>query len=60
MIVVLMGAGQSRRCEDPWVGEGAAGVNRRDVQPRDPKRCLEGLGACVEGTSDQGDGHRLC
>lgn len=60
MVVVVMAVGQSRRCEDPWVGEGAAGVNRWDVQPRDPKRSLEGLGACVEGTNHQGDEKRLC
>lgn len=60
MIVVVMAVGQTRRCEDPWAGEGADGVNRWDVQPRDPKRCLEGLGACVEGTNHQGDGPGLC
>lgn len=60
MIVVVMAAGRSRRSEDPWGGEGTAGVGRWDVQPRDPKRYLEGLDACAEGTNHQGDGHRLC
>lgn len=60
VIVVVMVVGQTRRCEEPWIGEGAAGVDRWDVQPRDPKRCLEGLAACVEGTNHQDDGHGLC
>lgn len=58
--MVEMGVGGTRLCEDPWIREGAAGVGGWDVQPRDPKRSLEGLGACVEGTNHQGDGRRPC
>lgn len=60
VIVVVMAVGRTRRGEDPWGGEGMAGVGRGDVQPRDPKRYLEGLDACVEGTNHQGERHRLC
>jgi hypothetical protein len=56
VIVVVMCVGGIGRCKDPWVGEETAGVGRWDLQPRDPKRSPEGLGACVEGTNHRGDG----
>lgn len=58
--MVVMADGRTRQGEDPWVGEGTAGVGRWDVQPRDPKRYLEGLDACVEVSNQQREGHRLC